>query len=218
MTTRPDSDLTRTELPFRSSENSIDDKDWNCVWTIDRFLSFVTLPRGIFEYVVPTELTALWRRHLMWAKKDGDVLLKIVVARYASATVFLSLLVGAEIGVFFSPSQVVEDVRVELEQGSSSLHYWTGIVLIVSIFVALSALLAYFSAWSTFAVLSNENTIAILRSSAGLYAAQLPSRLAIAAIYLFFTWIGKFRSEMAEMGSQEVRSIHGTHLNVIVLH
>lgn len=41
-------------------------------------------------------------------------------------------------------------------------------------------------------MLSKENAPIILRSSLGLYSAQLPSRLTIIAIYSFFFWIALF--------------------------
>jgi hypothetical protein len=115
-----------------------------------------------------------------------------VIARFASTTVFLSLLVSAEIGVFFSPSSIVEDVRKALEKNASnSLEFWTGLVLSVSILGSISALLANFTSWSIFVVLSQENSATILRSSIGLYSAQMPSRLVVLSIYLFFVWVGE---------------------------
>ena len=158
---------------------------------VQRILSFYSLPQGL-QYLVPLDLTAIWRRHLVWSKKDGDDLLKIVVARYSSTTVFLSLLVSAEFGVFYSPSSVCERVRVALSEDQYSLEYWTGVILALAITVAIGALVANFTAWQIFLVISKQNSPIILRSSMGLYAAQLPSRLVIAAIYSLFTWVGKF--------------------------
>jgi hypothetical protein len=115
-----------------------------------------------------------------------------VIARFASTTVFLSLLVSAEIGVLFSPSTIVEEVRKSLGKNeTNTLEFWTGIVLCVSIFFSLSALLANFTSWSIFVVLSQENAATILRSSIGLYSAQMPSRLVISSIYVFFVWVGE---------------------------
>lgn len=175
------------ELP---DTNSYVDRSWNR--TLERCISFLCLPQGI-EHVVSADLTALWRRHLVWSKKDGDELLRIVVARYTSTTVFLTLLVSAEIGVFFSPSEVTQVIREALSDPEEeySLIYWTGIFLLISIFVSVSALVANFTAWQIFLVLSKQNAAIVLRSSMGLYAAQLPSRLVMISIYLLFVWVGK---------------------------
>jgi len=105
---------------------------------------------------------------MVWAKKDGGELLQIVTARYQSTAIVLSLLVSAEIGTFFSPSRVVSEVRVALrEDATHTLEFWTGIVLMISIFFSVAALLANFTAWSIFSGLSKQNAPIILRSSIG---------------------------------------------------
>lgn len=158
-----------------------------------RIFYWFGLPGSLLATCISIDLFGIWRRHLVWAKRDGDDLRNTVIARFASTTVVLSLLVSTEIGVFFSPSTIVEAVRQALEKDeSSTLEFWTGIVLCVSIFFSISALLSNFSAWSIFVVLSSENSATILRSSIGLYSAQLPSRLVIASIYLFFLWVGEY--------------------------
>jgi hypothetical protein len=155
-----------------------------------RIIYFFGIPWNILEHCVSVDLFSIWRRHLVWAKRDGDELRNTVIARFASTTVFLSLLVSAEIGVFFSPSSIVELVRKALTMNDNhTLEFWTGITLCVSIFFSISGLLANFTSWSIFVVLSRENSATILRSSIGLYSAQLPSRLVIASIYLFFMWV-----------------------------
>lgn len=105
---------------------------------------------------------------MVWAKKDGGELLQIVTARYQSTAIVLSLLVSAEIGTFFSPSRVVSEVRVALrEDAIHTLEFWTGIVLMISIFFSVAALLANFTAWSIFSGVSKQNAPIILRSSIG---------------------------------------------------
>jgi hypothetical protein len=105
---------------------------------------------------------------MVWAKKDGGELLQIVTARYQSTAIVLSLLVSAEIGTFFSPSRIVSEVRVALrEDERTTLEFWTGIVLIISIFFSVAALIANFTAWSIFSGLSKQNAAIILRSSIG---------------------------------------------------
>jgi hypothetical protein len=157
-----------------------------------RIIYWFGLPGSVWEHCVSVDLFGIWRRHLVWAKRDGDELRNTVIARFASTTVFLSLLVSAEIGVFFSPSSIVEVVRKALEKNeTNTLEFWTGIVLCVSILGSISALLANFTSWSIFVVLSQENSATILRSSIGLYSAQMPSRLVVLSIYLFFVWVGE---------------------------
>jgi hypothetical protein len=51
--------------------------------------------------------------------------------------------------------------------------------------------MANYSALGIFKSISKENAPTILRSSVGLYAAQLPSRLTFLAIYFFFAFLGK---------------------------
>lgn len=52
--------------------------------------------------------------------------------------------------------------------------------------------MATFYAWAIVSAISDSNAHAILRSSIGLYATQLPSWLIMCAIYTFFTWISLF--------------------------
>lgn len=152
------------------------------------------LPADWKGHFIPVDLTAKWRRHLVWAKTgNAQQLLQVVTARFTSTSVILSLLVSAELGTFFSPSRPAEEVRTALEEDAyDTLDFWVGIALSISIFFAVVALFANFTAWSIFIVLSPENAALILRSSMGLYAAQLPSRLVVGSIYSFFGWIVLF--------------------------
>ena len=138
------------------------------------------------------DLTALWRRHLVWSRhQDGKELLDIITSRFASTQIFLSLLFAAEVGTYFSPSRIVTDVRGALRTGPTQgdpLHYACGTMLILSISVTGSAVLANYTALGVFRCLSPENAAMILRSDVGLYAAQLPARLTFAAIMTFFAW------------------------------
>jgi len=156
------------------------------------------------------DLTSRYRRHLVWAKqRNGEKLLSIVIARYQYTTVFCSLLVTADLGVFFSPSNVVEEVRVALKAGDVNLHFMTGVVLSLSIVLSLSALIANFTAWSVFVVLSSENAGTILRSSLGLYSAQLPSLLVVVSIYVFFLWVAMFWFVLLPTGGATVMAVMG---------
>jgi len=48
------------------------------------------------EYLLPLDLSSIFRRHLVWAKGDGTELLRLVAARFTNTTVFISLLLSAE--------------------------------------------------------------------------------------------------------------------------
>lgn len=144
------------------------------------------------DYIISTDLSALWRRHLVWAKKDGNQLLDIVVGRYGNSMVFMSLLFGAAVGTYFSPSGIVTGIRTALEKGfvtGYKLEYATGVTLQVSIILTGSAVFANFTAWGVFRTIGKQNAPIILRCNSGLYAAQLPSRLTVLGIYTFFAWL-----------------------------
>jgi hypothetical protein len=161
-----------------------------------RFLHKLRL-LSLSDLLYSTELTALWRRHLVWSHKDGKELLEIVTGRFASTQIFLSLLFAAEVGTYFSPSRIVTDVRNALRTGphvGKPLEYATGILLIISIILTGSAVLANYTALGVFRCLSRENAAIVLRSDVGLYAAQLPSRLTFLSIISFFAWNGMFVS------------------------
>eukprot|EP00977_Amphora_coffeiformis_P016602 scaffold5169_cov172-Amphora_coffeaeformis.AAC.33 len=173
------------------------------------------LPADWTGHFVSVDLSARWRRHLVWAKSDAKQLLQVVTARFTSTTVFLTLLVSAELGTFFSPSRPVEEVRTALENDAfDTLDFWVAIALSVGIFCAVAALFANFTAWSIFVVLSPENAALILRSSVGLYAAQLPNRLVIASIYTFFVWIVLFWFKLLPLAAAIILGSAGTLLLV----
>jgi hypothetical protein len=132
----------------------------------------------------------MWRRHLIWSKPAGRVLREALTQRFASTTVFLSLILGTEIRVLFSPSQPANDVRLSLKaKESTTLEYWTGIALCMAIFFSIAALVANFTAWGIYTVVGDENLKLIARSSIGLYGAQLPNILVVGVIYLFYLWV-----------------------------
>lgn len=147
-------------------------------------------PRDLFW---PLDLSTEWRRHLLWSKKnDGQVLLDLVTNRFTSTLTLLSLLFSAEVGTYFSPSGLVTDVRASLKQGpgkDNMLTYMTGSVLIASIIITASAILANYSAFLLFKSVDPANASVILRSDVGVYSAQLPSRLTVVSIYLFVFWL-----------------------------
>ena len=120
----------------------------------------------------------------------GDHLRNAVTSRFASNMVFMSLLLGTEIGVLFSPSQPADVFRAALKNESySDANFWAAIMLCISIGFTLSTLVANFTAWAIIGAVSPQNSHAILRSSIGLDAAQLPARLVILSIYCFLVWV-----------------------------
>jgi len=154
---------------------------------------FVLSPQDLFW---PLDLSTEWRRHLIWSKKDdGRILIEVVTSRFASTLTFLSLLFSAEVGTYFSPSGIATEVRASLRQGpgraENRLTYAAGMVLIISIIVTASAILANYSALLLFKSVDPANASVVLRSDVGVYAAQLPSRLTVLSIYLFLSWLGK---------------------------
>jgi hypothetical protein len=113
--------------------------------------------------------------------------------RFASNMVFMSLLLSSEVGVLFSPSQPADRMRARLFAGDVDTYdFWAGLLLCISIIVTLCTLVATFTAWAIVSPINGRNAHCIIRSSVGLYATQLPSRLIVLAIYLFLSWIVVF--------------------------
>jgi hypothetical protein len=152
-------------------------------------LFWIGIPGNVLDHFISAELSSLWRRHLIWSKPAGRPLREALTQRFASTTVFLSLILGTEIRVLFSPSRPADDVRNALQAKNYSLEYWTGIALALSIFFSIAALIANFTAWGIFTVIGDENLKLVARSSIGLYGAQLPNRLVMCVIYLFYLWV-----------------------------
>ena len=151
------------------------------------------LPRFPVEHVITVDQFGLWRQHLMWSKRSGEELRGILTQRLASNVVFLTLLVSSEIGILFSPSEPARLVRKDLRDADYTVvEFYAGLFLCFAILAAIAALYASFTAWSIIYVISNENIHALLRSSLGLYGAQLPSRMIVMAIYLFFIQVSLF--------------------------
>jgi len=95
--------------------------------------------------------------------------------------------------VLFSPSQPADTFREALKNESyGDGNFWAGIVLCISIGLTLSTLVANFTAWAIIGAVSPHNSHAILRSSVGFDAAQLPARLVILSIYCFVAWVMMF--------------------------
>lgn len=163
---------------------------------LQRWRTFLSLPQ-LSEYFISVDHHQIWRRHLAWSHREGDALKNAVTSRFASNMVFMSLLLGAEIAVLFSPSRPAQRFREALELSAyGSAWFWGGLFLCISIGLTLSTLLANFTAWAIIGSVSSENSHAVLRSSIGLYAAQLPARLAVLSIYCFAIWVVLFLFEI----------------------
>lgn len=99
-----------------------------------RVTTWYSLQQNIIEYLTPLDLCAIYRRHLVWSKNDGDDLLRLATSRFSSSTVFLTLLVNAEISTFFSPSDIMTDTRAALnpdKEFSNDLMFAAGMTLII---------------------------------------------------------------------------------------
>ena len=81
------------------------------------------------------EISGSYKFHCaVWSKKNGDDLKKIVTERFASSTVFLSLLFSSEMGVLYSPSDPGKDIRSALElKQYATPDYWLGVALCFSV-------------------------------------------------------------------------------------
>lgn len=150
------------------------------------------VPSKIWEHVYSIDQSGLWKQHMVFSKRDGNELRGLLVQRFASSTVFLSLLLSTEIGVFFSPSDPADNVRVALKNIDYGLEFYTGVALCLSIMFSIAALTSNWTAWSIFSVVSAENIHAVMRSSIGIYGTTMPARLIIIAIYLFYLWVCLF--------------------------
>jgi len=147
------------------------------------------LPVFPFEHLFTVDQFDVWRKHMLWANTNGQRLQTLLTQRLSSNVVFLSLLLSTEIGVFFSPSSPLNEVRNDFSAGAPSLDFAAGVFLCLAILMTISAFMANFTAWSIISSISDKNIHAVLRSSLGMYASILPSRLIVVSIYLFFIWI-----------------------------
>lgn len=162
-----------------------------CCQLLSCFCPPFCLPLG--ERFISVDMTATYRRHLCWAKSDGDELLRVVNGRFTTTITFMSLMLSTEFATFFSPSAIVEGVRQALKDNRiGSVDYWAGMALTSAILLTLVALVANFNAWAIFNAVSKENAAIILRSSIGLHTAQLPARLALFSTYIFCVWVCKY--------------------------
>lgn len=169
------------------------------------------IPEFPLEHIFTVDQTGLWRRHMLWANSDGERLRTLLTQRLASNVIYLSLLLSTEIGVFFSPSSPLNEVREDFEQGNTTLEFAAGLVLCFGILMTVSAFMANFTAWSIVAAISNENIHSILRSSIGLYASILPSRLIVRNVPNALTAIRITLSTQPHLPNHSHRSLQHTY-------
>ncbi|CAJ1954472.1 unnamed protein product [Cylindrotheca closterium] len=145
-----------------------------------------------YDHFITVDMSKRWRDHVIYSKSSGAELRQSITQRFSSSTIFLSVILSAEIGMLTSPANLSAEVRDALATSSYTLAYWTGIVVSFATLVAIAAITANYSAYAVFAAISNENLHIIAKSSIGFYAAQLPSYLIVLVLYTFLSTITLF--------------------------
>ena len=148
------------------------------------------------DYVVAPNFASLWQKHVAWAKPNGANLKQYITGHYASIMILLSLLLSASISVFFSNSPELVQMRAILAQQTqlehhflTNLKFWTGLLILLGIFVTLLGLVTTFTLWSMISAISNANAHCVVRCTLGQYAISLPPRLVVASLYIFLLWM-----------------------------
>mmetsp|Transcript_34239 Transcript_34239/g.49725 ORF Transcript_34239/g.49725 Transcript_34239/m.49725 type:complete len:352 (-) Transcript_34239:558-1613(-) len=176
-------------------------------------LSILDFPKEMFMSI---DNFPIWREHIVYCVSDGKRVREIMTQRFSSNMVFLSLLLSVEVGVLFSPSDICTAIRCSMnnhctnrpiaghlgyetdDEIAGHLAYETddeiltstiGIVLVCNVVVTMIGILATFTAWGLLSAVGDDNTHFIVRSSVGLFATQLPSRLLISSLYMFLCWM-----------------------------
>ena len=145
------------------------------------------IPDRFFDHFVPVDMSNRWREHVIHSKGSGKDLRQPITQRFSSSTIFLSVILAAEIGIISSPANLSTEVREALASSSYTLAYWTGIVLSVATLISIAAITANYSAYAVFTAISDENLQIITKSSIGFYAAQLPTYLITGVLYSFLS-------------------------------
>jgi hypothetical protein len=142
------------------------------------------------EYFVTIDHSVLWYRHVAWAKPKGEDLRTYVTQRFSSNMVVLSLMLAAQINVFFNSSVELTAMRHTLAtEAYGDLKFWIGIVIALDACVTIMALVATFTLWGMISAISDTNSHALIRSSIGQYVISMPPRFVVAALYLFVCWM-----------------------------
>lgn len=142
-----------------------------------------------YDHFITVDMSKRWRDHVIYSKSSGKELRKPLTQRFSSSTIFISVILSAEIGMISSPASLSAEVREALAASSFTLAYWTGIVLSFAVLIAIGAITANYSAYAVFAVISDENLHIVAKSSIGFYAAQLPTYLITLVLYTFLATV-----------------------------
>ena len=149
--------------------------------------------KRVWDGCISVELTSLWRLHIVYSKKDPMRLVNLFTQRFASLMVMATLLVGSQVATLFSPSRPTEKARTALEEVNySTVEFWAGLALCVSIISSILTLLSILIAWSMCSAVGPNNAHVFLRSSVALWSIHLPVRMAHLSIILFFLWVNLF--------------------------
>lgn len=186
-TSRPHSQ--KKPLPLKQRTSSTEQRrDYSTQTWTSVVVGGILKPR---EFLITVDNFSIWRRHVAWAMASGQDLRAYLTQRYASSMVFLSLLLSTELGVLFNSS--TSDLRTALStEAYNTTLFWCGILIITSAMLTLLSLISTFTAWTMVSAVSAENAHLVFRSSIGQYAAELPGRLIVGAVYTFIGWIGLF--------------------------
>lgn len=169
-------------LPLKQRTSS---KDTRRDYTHNTWTSLLVLVK-IRECIITVDNFSIWRRHLAWAMENGNDLKTYMTQRCASNMVFMSLLLSTELGVLYNSAAVTTTVREQLREGDHwSLPFWAGLLIIISALLTILSLLSTFTAWAMVNSVDANNAHCIFRSSIGQYAAELPGRLIVGAVYSF---------------------------------
>ena len=101
-----------------------------------------------WEFFVSIDQSALWQKHVAWAKPKGNDLKRYISSQYSSRMVLLSLLLATEMSVFFNSAPELVQLRNSLsiigvdnnnnsdnshQQHNNLLPFWIGFVLLLNI-------------------------------------------------------------------------------------
>mgnify|MGYP006080906045 CR=1 FL=1 len=143
------------------------------------FSSFSLL--NFTDYIFTIETSFFWRRSLAWSHTDGKALIAATVQKYSSLSLISSLLLAAQVAIFFSPCDICEDIRsallLDTEPPQAIVNtekFLVGLTLLTGTFLALMTIFSAITAWGMLISIQPENAHAILRSGIGLYATHLP--------------------------------------------
>lgn len=156
----------------------------NQEFSSDSWMSLLGLLNPI-EFFVTVDSFPIWRRHVAWAKPDGNELRQYTTQRFSSNMVLLSLLLGTEMTFLLD-----SETRQALKHSSyDSFVFWLAITIMISACITVIGLVATFTAWGMVSAISDANTHCLLRSNIGQYVTSLPAHFVVASLYIFLLWL-----------------------------